>query len=108
MTAIYRICRKELQILKFRNIQVAKITGTRFLAALLTVGLTFSAPVAAYAADDGNYVQTTSKEAGDSANSECLQAKSIDGRDTYTEVSDLVLEMIQRGEAEFNEETGYV
>ena len=108
MTAIYRICKKEQQILKFRNIQVAKITGTRFLAALLTVGLTFSAPVAAYAADDGNYVQTTSEEAGDSANGERLQAKSIDGRDTYTEVSDLVLEMIQRGEAEFNEETGYV
>lgn len=32
----------------------------------------------------------------------------IDGRDTLTEVSDLVLEMIQNEEIRYNEETGYL
>ena len=43
-----------------------------------------------------------------SENGEKLQAKSIDGRDTLTEVSDLVLEMIQNEEIRYNEETGYL
>ena len=39
-----------------------------------------------------------------SENGEKLQAKSIDGRDTLTEVSDLVLEMIHNEEIRYNEE----
>ena len=90
--------------MKFRNIQVAKMTGTKVLAGLLVFGLTFSTPVAVYAAEDGS-VQVSSEGTEDG---EKLKAKSIDGRDTLTEVSDLVLEMIEKKEVEYNEETGYL
>ena len=36
--------------MKYRNIQVAKMTGTKILAGLLAFGLTFSAPATAWAA----------------------------------------------------------
>ena len=80
--------------MKYRNIQVAKMTGTKILAGLLVFGLTFSAPATAWAAE-GSLTEVTSNE---SENGEKLQAKSIDGRDTLTEVSDLVLEMIHNEE----------
>lgn len=90
--------------MKFRNIQVAKITGTKVLAGLLVFGLTFSTPVAAYAAEESP-VQAVSEGTEDG---EKLMAKSIDGRDTLTEVSDRVLEMIEKKEVEYNEDTGYL
>ena len=90
--------------MKYRNIQVAKMTGTKILAGLLVFGLTFSAPATAWAAE-GSLTEVTSNE---SENGEKLQAKSIDGRDTLTEVSDLVLEMIHNEEIRYNEETGYL
>ena len=86
--------------MKYRNIQVAKMTGTKILAGLLVFGLTFSAPATAWAAE-GSLTEVTSNE---SENGEKLQAKSIDGRDTLTEVSDLVLEMIHNEEIRYNEE----
>ena len=90
--------------MKYRNIQVAKRTGAKILAGLLVFGLTFSAPATAWAAE-GGLTEVTSNE---SENGEKLQAKSIDGRDTLTEVSDLVLEMIHNEEIRYNEETGYL
>lgn len=65
------------------------MTGVKILAGLLVFGLTFSAPATAWAAESG----LTEVTANGSENGEKLQAKSIDGRDTLTEVSDLVLEM---------------
>ncbi len=56
-------------------------------------------------AAEGGLTEVTSNE---SENGEKLQAKSIDGRDTLTEVSDLVLEMIHNEEIRYNEETGYL
>ena len=88
--------------MKYRNIQVAKMTGTKILAGLLAFGLTFSIPATTWAADGG----LTEVTSNGSENGEKLQAKSIDGRDTLTEVSDFVLEMIQNEEISYNEETG--
>ena len=90
--------------MKYRNIQVAKMTGVKILAGLLVFGLTFSAPATAWAAEGG----LTEVTSNGSENGEKLQAKSIDGRDTLTEVSDLVLEMIHNEEIRYNEETGYL
>ncbi len=90
--------------MKYRNIQVAKMTGVKILAGLLVFGLTFSAPATAWAAESG----LTEVTSNGSENGEKLQAKSIDGRDTLTEVSDLVLEMIHNEEIRYNEETGYL
>ncbi len=87
--------------MKYRNIQVAKMTGVKILAGLLVFGLTFSAPATAWAAEGG----LTEVTSNGSENGEKLQAKSIDGRDTLTEVSDLVLEMIHNEEIRYNEET---
>ena len=39
--------------MKYRNIQVAKMTGAKILAELLVFGLTFSAPATAWAAEGG-------------------------------------------------------
>lgn len=39
--------------MKYRNIQVAKMTGAKILAGLLVFGLTFSAPATAWAAEGG-------------------------------------------------------
>ena len=90
--------------MKYRNIQVVKMTGVKILAGLLVFGLTFSAPATAWAAESG----LTEVTSNGSENGEKLQAKSIDGRDTLTEVSDLVLEMIHNEEIRYNEETGYL
>ena len=59
--------------MKYRNIQVAKMTGVKILAGLLVFGLTFSAPATAWAAESG-LTEVTSNE---SENGEKLQAKSI-------------------------------
>ena len=80
------------------------MTGVKILAGLLVFGLTFSAPATAWAAESG----LTEVTSNGSENGEKLQAKSIDGRDTLTEVSDLVLEMIHNEEIRYNEETGYL
>ena len=75
--------------LKFRNIKVAKIIGTKTLAGLLSVGLAMSAPIAAFA-EDGN-VAVTQTAAG-------MQAKAVDGSENLVNVSDSVLQMVQNGE----------
>ena len=85
--------------MKYRNIQVAKMTGAKILAGLLVFGLAFSAPATAWAAEGG----LTEVTSNGSENGEKLHAKSIDGRDTLTEVSDLVLEMIHNEEIRYNE-----
>ena len=58
--------------MKYRNIQVAKMTGVKILAGLLVFGLTFSAPATAWAAESG----LTEVTSNGSENGEKLQAKS--------------------------------
>ena len=76
--------------MRLRNNKVAKRLGTKALAGVLAIGLIISTPAAALA-DGGK-----------------LQAKSVDGKDTLTDVSDAVKEMIQRGEVKLDESTGYL
>ena len=85
--------------MKFRNIKVAKIIGTKTLAGLLSVGLAMSAPVAAFA-EDGN-VAVTQTAAG-------MQAKAVDGSENLVNVSDSVLQMVQNGEVYLDEASQYL
>ena len=85
--------------MKFRNIKVAKIIGTKTLAGLLSVGLAMSAPVAAFA-EDGN-VAVTQTAAG-------MQAKAVDGSENLVNVSDSVLQMIQNKEVYLDETSQYL
>lgn len=85
--------------MKFRNIKVAKIIGTKTLAGLLSVGLAMSAPVAAFA-EDGN-VAVEQAAAG-------MQAKTVDGSENLVNVSDSVLQMVQNGEVYLDEASQYL
>ena len=92
--------------MKLRNRRVAKMTGTKALAGLLVLGLTFGTPMAVFADD----VQVMSETIDSIYYNEDgkLQAKSVDGRDTMTEVSDEVLGMIDKEEVKLNQDTGYL
>ena len=79
--------------------------GTKALAGVLAIGLIISTPAAALAETAGT--QSTASQTP-AAQAEKLQAKSVDGKDTLTDVSDTVKEMIQRGEVKLDESTGYL
>jgi len=83
--------------------------GTKALAGVLAIGLIISTPAAALA-DGGAETAGTQSTASQTptAQAEKLQAKSVDGKDTLTDVSDAVKEMIQRGEVKLDESTGYL
>jgi len=95
--------------LRLRNNKVAKRLGTKALAGVLAIGLIISTPAAALA-DGGAETAGTQSTASQTptAQAEKLQAKSVDGKDTLTDVSDAVKEMIQRGEVKLDESTGYL
>ena len=92
-----------------RNMKAAKRLGTKALAGALAIGLIISTP-AATLADGGAETAGTQSTASQTpaAQAEKLQAKSVDGKDTLTDVSDIVKEMIQRGEVKLDESTGYL
>ena len=89
--------------------KAAKRLGTKALAGVLAIGLIISTPAAALA-DGGAETAGTQSTASQTpaAQAEKLQAKSVDGKDTLTDVSDIVKEMIQRGEVKLDESTGYL
>ena len=91
--------------MRLRNNKVAKRLGTKALAGVLAIGLIISTPAAALAETAGT--QSTASQTP-AAQAEKLQAKSVDGKDTLTDVSDTVKEMIQRGEVKLDESTGYL
>lgn len=95
--------------MRLRNNKVAKRLGTKALAGVLAIGLIISTPAAALA-DGGAETAGTQSTASQTptAQAEKLQAKSVDGKDTLTDVSDAVKEMIQRGEVKLDESTGYL
>ena len=92
-----------------RNMKAAKRLGTKALAGALAIGLIISTPAAALA-DGGTESAGTQSTASQTpaVQAEKLQAKSVDGKDTLTDVSDIVKEMIQRGEVKLDESTGYL
>ena len=77
--------------MKLRNVKVAKRLGTKTLAGLLAFGLVVGTPSVVLAD-----VQSTMSQS-DAVQTEKLQAKSVDGRDTLTDVSDKVMDMIAEG-----------
>ena len=91
--------------MKLRNVKVAKRLGTKTLAGLLAFGLIVGTP-SVVLADGGAETAGTQSTASQTpaAQAEKLQAKSVDGKDTLTDVSDAVKEMIQRGEVKLDEE----
>lgn len=95
--------------MRLRNNKVAKRLGTKALAGVLAIGLIISTPAAALA-DGGAETAGTQSTASQTpaVQAEKLQAKSVDGKDTLTDVSDIVKEMIQRGEVKLDESTGYL
>ena len=88
--------------MKLRNVKVAKRLGTKTLAGLLAFGLIVGTPSVVLAD-----VQSTMSQS-DAVQTEKLQAKSVDGRDTLTDVSDKVMDMIQKGEVKLDEESKYL
>ena len=88
--------------MKLRNVKVAKRLGTKTLAGLLAFGLVVGTPSVVLAD-----VQSTMPQS-DAVQTEKLQAKSVDGRDTLTDVSDKVMDMIQKGEVKLDEESKYL
>ena len=88
--------------MKLRNVKVAKRLGTKTLAGLLAFGLVIGTPSVVLAD-----VQSTMSQS-DAVQTEKLQAKSVDGRDTLTDVSDKVMDMIQKGEVKLDEESNYL
>ena len=95
--------------MKLRNIKVAKALGTKALAGLLVVGLTAGTPVAALADEQAADVQITEVQTENGQDQVTkIQAKSVDGTDTMTEVSDTVQAMIDNGEVRLDEETLYL
>ena len=88
--------------MKLRNVKVAKRLGTKTLAGLLAFGLVVGTPSVVLAD-----VQSTMSQS-DAVQAEKLQAKSVDGRDTLTDVSDKVMDMIQKGEVKLDEESNYL
>ena len=88
--------------MKLRNVKVAKRLGTKTLAGLLAFGLVVGTPSVVLAD-----VQNTMSQS-DAVQTEKLQAKSVDGRDTLTDVSDKVMDMIQKGEVKLDEESNYL
>ena len=88
--------------MKLRNVKVAKRLGTKTLAGLLAFGLVVGTSSVVLAD-----VQSTMSQS-DAVQTEKLQAKSVDGRDTLTDVSDKVMDMIQKGEVKLDEESNYL
>ena len=92
-----------------RNMKAAKRLGTKALAGVLAIGLIVSTPAAVLADGETETAGTQSTASQTPViQAEKLQAKSVDGKDTLTDVSDTVKEMIQRGEVKLDESTGYL
>lgn len=95
--------------MRLRNAKIAKRLGTKTLAGLMAIGLIFVTPAAALA--DGEVAASTTQSAVTQTadtQTEKMQAKSVDGKDTLTDVSDTVKNMIQKGEVRLDEDTSYL
>ncbi len=95
--------------MRLRNMKVAKRLGTKALAGIMAVGLVIGTPAAVLAdgVTETADVQNITVQTGDTQ-TEKIQAKSVDGKETLTDVSDTVLDMIRKGEVKLDEETKYL
>ena len=83
--------------MKTKKTNIIKKQGTKTLAGILAVGMTFGTPVSVLA-DDNTPDSTMEQQAG----SQNVLAKKVDGSETLVKVSDVVLGMIQRSEVKLD------
>ena len=80
-----------------RNMKAAKRLGTKALAGVLAIGLIVSTPAAVLADGETETAGTQSTASQTPViQAEKLQAKSVDGKDTLTDVSDTVIHLLCR------------
>ena len=79
--------------MKTKKTNIIKKQGTKTLAGILAVGMTFGTPVSVLA-DDHTSDSTMEQQAG----VQNVLAKKVDGSETLVKVSEVVLGMIQRNE----------
>ena len=83
--------------MKTKKTNIIKKQGTKTLAGILAVGMTFGTPVSVLA-DDNTPDSTMEQQAG----AQNVLAKKVDGSETLVKVSDVVLGMIQRSEVKLD------
>ena len=83
--------------MKTKKTNIIKKQGTKTLACILAVGMTFGTPVSVLA-DDNTPDSTMEQQAG----AQNVLAKKVDGSETLVKVSDVVLGMIQRSEVKLD------
>ena len=82
----------------------SKKLGMKIVAGVLVVGLSVGAPISVYADEEA----TTVAEEQAPEQVEKLQAKKVDGSDELVDISDKVLEMLEKEEIELNKKTKYL
>ena len=83
--------------MKTKKTNIIKKQGTKTLAGILAIGMTFGTPVSVLA-DDNTPDSTMEQQAG----AQNVLAKKVDGSETLVKVSDVVLGMIQRSEVKLD------
>ena len=83
--------------MKTKKTNIIKKQGTKTLAGILAVGMTFGTPVSVLA-DDNTPDSTMEQQAG----VQNVLAKKVDGSETLVKVSEVVLGMIQRNEVKLD------
>ena len=83
--------------MKAKKTNIIKKQGTKTLAGILAVGMTFGTPVSVLA-DDNTPDSTMEQQAG----AQNVLAKKVDGSETLVKVSDVALGMIQRSEVKLD------
>jgi len=88
---------KKGQLVKAKRTNIIKKQGTKTLAGILAVGMTFGTPISVLA-DDNISDSTMEQQAG----VQNVLAKKVDGSETLVKVSEVVLRMIQRNEVKLD------
>ena len=83
--------------MKAKRTNIIKKQGTKTLAGILAVGMTFGTPISVLA-DDNTSDSTMEQQAG----VQNVLAKKVDGSETLVKVSEVVLGMIQRNEVKLD------
>ena len=83
--------------MKTKKTNIIKKQGTKTLAGILAVGMTFGTPISVLA-DDNTSDSTMEQQAG----VQNVLAKKVDGSETLVKVSDVVLGMLQRSEVKLD------
>ena len=83
--------------MKAKRTNIIKKQGTKTLAGILAVGMTFGTPISVLA--DDNTSDSTMEQQAEVQN---VLAKKVDGSETLVKVSEVVLGMIKRSEVKLD------